>query len=147
MVGGFGLTQQARESAVNSVPETRVRRVDADRDVFALNPVVKTGRISDVSCCLKKTDLIQRHVDAPSAAIGRHLYVEPAFVGRCAAEFNRGDDRLQHLPRLAKRGAETHLEGVGSGLGQRQLEPDRVADEAKVLTARRRAQRRAEFPA
>ena len=147
LVGGFGRTEQAREGAVNSIPETGVRGVDADRDVFALNPVVETGRVADVGSCLKKTDLVQRHVDVPSAVVGRHLEVTPAFIGRCAAGLDRVDDRPQNLPRLAKRGAEAHLEGGGCGLGQRQLEPDRVADEAKVLAAGRRLQRRVEFPA
>ena len=108
-VGGFGRTEQAREGTVNGVPKTSVRRVDADRDVFALNPVVETGRVADVGSRLEKTGLVQRNVDAPSAIVGRHLEVAPAIVGRCFAEFNRIDDRLQHLPRLAKRGAEAHL--------------------------------------
>jgi hypothetical protein len=69
-----------------------VRRVDADRDVFALNPVVETGRIADVGSRLEKTGLVQRHVDAPSAVVGRHLEVTPAFVGRCAAGLDRVDD-------------------------------------------------------
>ena len=92
LVGGFGRTEQAREGAVNSVPETGVRRVDADRDVFALNPVVETGRVADVGSRLEKTGLVQRHVDAPSAVVGRHLEVTPAFVRRCAAGLDRVDD-------------------------------------------------------
>ena len=135
LVGGFGRTEQAREGAVNSVPKTGVPRVDADRDVFALNPVLETGRVADVGSRLEKTDLVQRYVDVPCSAVGRHLEVTPAFVRRCAAGLDRFDDRPQNLPSLAKRGAEAHPEGGSRGLGQRQLEPNRVADEAKVLAA------------
>ena len=92
LVGGFGRTEQAREDTVNSVPETGVRRVDADRDVFALNPVMETGRVADVGSRLEKTGLVQRHIDAPSAVVGRHLEVTPAFVGRCIAGLDRGYD-------------------------------------------------------
>ncbi len=112
--------------------------MDADRDIFALNPVLETGRVADVGSRLKKTDLVQRYVDLPCAIVGRHFEVTPAFVGRCTAGLDWFDDRPQNLPSLAKRGAEVRLEGGGSGLGQQQLEPNRVADETKVLAAWRR---------
>ena len=79
--------------------------MDTDGDIASLDPVLKTGRILDPGSRLEKPGFVKRHVDVPSAAIGAHLEITPPFVGWRVAKFDRLDDRLQHLPRLAKGGA------------------------------------------